>query len=62
MWSSCRRRPQPAGADAMFTVGYNVNSYYRIYVSGGNLIGEHPASGDRTQQRFWSWNLGAKLQ
>ncbi|MFN2530966.1 MAG: hypothetical protein ABR555_06695 [Pyrinomonadaceae bacterium] len=34
---------QPASAttnaDAMFTIGYSVNEYYRIYVSSGNLIG-----------------------
>ena len=26
-------------ADAMFTVGYSVTAYYRIYVSAGSLIG-----------------------
>lgn len=34
---------QPASAttegDAMFTVGLNVDNYYRLYVSGGNLFG-----------------------
>jgi len=26
------------GADSMFTIGYDVNNYYRIYVEGTNLI------------------------
>lgn len=50
-------------ADAMFTVGYSVNNYYRIYVSGGSLIGQKKIDGvkttlftlsfDSTNHRFW---------
>jgi hypothetical protein len=50
-------------ADAMFTVGYSVDNYYRIYVSGGNLIGLKKINGvkttlftlsyDTTNHRFW---------
>src|SRR4029078_12135079 len=31
--------PSHTAADAMFTIGNDVNAYYRIYVSAGNLIG-----------------------
>jgi hypothetical protein len=50
-------------ADAMFTVGYSVDNFYRIYVSGGNLIGQKKIGGvkttlftlsfDATNHRFW---------
>ena len=50
-------------ADAMFTVGYSVNNFYRIYVSGGNLIGQKKIGGvkttlftlsfDAANHRFW---------
>ena len=43
---------QPASAatkaDAMFTVGYSVDNYYRIYVSEGNLIGLKKVGGVKT--------------
>ena len=43
---------QPASAatkaDAMFTLGYSVNSYYRIYVSEGKLIGQKKIAGVKT--------------
>ncbi len=43
---------QPASAatqaDAMFTLGYDVNNYYRIYVSQGNLIGLKKIGGVKT--------------
>lgn len=43
---------QPASAataaDAMLTVGYSVDNYYRLYVSGGNLIGQKKISGVKT--------------
>jgi hypothetical protein len=34
--------------DAMFTIGINVDNYYRIYVSGGNLIGQKKIAGTKT--------------
>ena len=34
-------------ADAMFTVGKDVDNYYRIYVSGGNLIGQKKIGGTK---------------
>ena len=50
-------------ADAMFTVGYSVNAFYRIFVSSGNLIGQKKIDGvkttlftqsfDSTNHRFW---------
>jgi IPT/TIG domain len=43
---------QPASsstaADAMFTVGANVDNYYRLYVSNGNLIGQRKVAGTKT--------------
>lgn len=43
---------QPASAttkaDAMFTLGYSVDSYYRIYVSEGKLIGQKKVAGVKT--------------
>ena len=36
------------GGDAMFTIGSDVNNYYRLYVSGGNLIGQKRISGTKT--------------
>src|ERR1044071_3589589 len=35
-------------ADAMFTIGNDVNNYYRIYVSAGNLIGLKKIGGTKT--------------
>jgi endonuclease/exonuclease/phosphatase family metal-dependent hydrolase len=35
-------------ADAMFTVGNDVDNYYRIYVSAGNLIGLKKIGGTKT--------------
>jgi len=35
-------------ADAMFTIGPNVDNYYRIYVSGGQLIGQRKLGGTKT--------------
>ncbi len=35
-------------ADAMFTVGKDVDNYYRIYVSAGNLIGLKKIGGTKT--------------
>ena len=35
-------------ADAMFTIGPDVNNYYRIYVSGGQLIGQRKIAGTKT--------------
>ena len=35
-------------ADAMFTIGPNVDNYYRLYVSGGNLIGQTKIGGTKT--------------
>ena len=35
-------------ADAMFTVGNDVDNYYRIYVSAGNLIGLKKIAGTKT--------------
>ena len=34
-------------ADAMFTVGKDVDNYYRIYVSAGNLIGQKKLGGTK---------------
>ena len=34
--------------DAMFTIGPNVDNYYRIYVSGGQLIGQRKVAGTKT--------------
>ena len=43
---------QPASAatkaDAMFTLGYSVDNYYRIYVSEGKLIGQKKVAGVKT--------------
>jgi PKD repeat protein len=43
---------QPASSstdgDAMFTIGPNVDNYYRIYVSGGQLIGQRKIGGTKT--------------
>jgi len=43
---------QPAAAntqaDAMFTIGTSVDNYYRLYVSGGNLIGQKKIGGTKT--------------
>jgi hypothetical protein len=51
---------QPASAatkaDAMFTVGYDVNNYYRIYVSEGNLIGLKKIGGVKTTLFTLSYN------
>jgi len=33
---------------AMFTIGTNVDNYYRLYVSGGNLIGEKKIAGSKS--------------
>src|SRR5678815_170021 len=35
-------------ADAMFTIGNDVDNYYRIYVSSGNLIGLKKIAGTKT--------------
>src|SRR6185369_14511474 len=35
-------------ADAMFTIGNDVDNYYRIYVSAGNLIGLKKIAGTKT--------------
>ncbi len=35
-------------ADAMFTIGNDVNAYYRIYVSAGNLIGQRKIGATKT--------------
>ena len=35
-------------ADAMFTIGNDVDNYYRIYVSAGNLIGLKKIGGTKT--------------
>src|SRR5262249_17544341 len=35
-------------ADGMLTIGTDVNNYYRIYVEGGNLIGQRKAAGTKT--------------
>ena len=35
-------------ADAMFTVGPDVNNFYRIYVSAGNLYGQRKIGGTKT--------------
>lgn len=35
-------------ADAMFTIGTDVNNYYRIYESAGNLIGQKKIGGTKT--------------
>jgi len=35
-------------ADAMFTIGPNVDNYYRIYYSAGNLIGQRKIGGVKT--------------
>ncbi|MGH9763144.1 MAG: beta strand repeat-containing protein, partial [Blastocatellia bacterium] len=34
-------------ADAMLTIGTDVNDYYRVYVEGGNLIGQRKAAGTK---------------
>src|SRR5262249_4869114 len=34
-------------ADAMFTIGTDINNYYRIYVEGGSLIGQRKAAGTK---------------
>jgi IPT/TIG domain len=34
--------------DAMFTIGNDVNNYYRLYVSAGNLIGQKKIGGTKT--------------
>jgi len=36
------------GADNMFTIGPDVNNYYRIFEAGGNLIGQKKVSGTKT--------------
>ncbi|HZI87559.1 MAG TPA: hypothetical protein VFD48_12045, partial [Pyrinomonadaceae bacterium] len=42
---------QPAASSttayAMFTVGQNVDNYYRLYVSNGNLVGEYKIAGTK---------------
>jgi hypothetical protein len=35
-------------ADAMFTIGSDVNNYYRLYVSAGNLVGQKKIAGTKT--------------
>ncbi|HEX7774368.1 MAG TPA: Ig-like domain-containing protein, partial [Pyrinomonadaceae bacterium] len=35
-------------ADSMFTIGPNVDNYYRIYISGGQLIGQRKVGGTKT--------------
>ena len=35
-------------ADAMFTVGKDVDNYYRIYVNAGNLIGQRKIASVKT--------------
>jgi Big-like domain-containing protein/IPT/TIG domain-containing protein len=35
-------------ADAMFTVGKDVDNYYRLYVSAGNLFGQRKIGGTKT--------------
>jgi hypothetical protein len=35
-------------ADAMFTVGKDVDKYYRLYVNAGNLIGQRKIAGTKT--------------
>ncbi|HJT66463.1 MAG TPA: proprotein convertase P-domain-containing protein [Pyrinomonadaceae bacterium] len=39
---------QAGTADAMFTVGGNVDHYYRIFVNGGSLLGHRKVAGVRT--------------
>ena len=36
-------------ADAMLTIGLSVNDFYRIYIEGGNLIGQKIVNGVKTQ-------------
>jgi hypothetical protein len=36
------------GADAMFTIGASVDAYYRLYVSGTNLIGQRKIGATKT--------------
>jgi hypothetical protein len=40
--------PATTGADSMFTIGSNVDNYYRLYVSGGSLIGQRKIAGTKT--------------
>ena len=40
--------PSSTTADAMFTVGVNVDNYYRLYVSGGTLYGLRKVGGTKT--------------
>lgn len=45
------------GAFAMFTIGNNVDYFYRMYVSGGNLFGEKKIAGAKTTLFSISYDL-----
>jgi hypothetical protein len=51
---------QPASvstsAYAMFTIGPDVDNFYRLYVSGGNLVGERKVGGTKTTLFTTSYN------
>ncbi|HEU4872422.1 MAG TPA: IPT/TIG domain-containing protein [Pyrinomonadaceae bacterium] len=42
---------------AMFTIGNNVDNYYRLYVSNGNLVGEKKIAGSKSDLFTIPYNL-----
>jgi hypothetical protein len=48
MWSWSSGQLWRLKADVMFTVGNDVNFYYRVYFNAGNLIGQRKVDGNKT--------------
>jgi len=52
--------PSTTAADAMLTVGNDINDYYRIYVESGNLICQRRAAGAKTTLSVTPYNPGGE--